>query len=66
NGIGVEYTFSLQAASRHTSERFSRLLLEKGADANTIEGGNDTALSTAAYCGREAIVRLLLEKGADI
>jgi hypothetical protein len=43
-----------------------QLLLEKGADVNTVGGEYGTALGVAAYWGYEPIVQLLLEKGTDV
>ena len=42
-----------------------RILLEKGADVNTVAGDYGTALQAASLGGNEMVVRILLEKGAD-
>lgn len=57
----------LMWAVRGEHESSVRLLLEKGADANTkCRAWNPTALHDAAWCENETIIRLLSQYGADI
>ena len=58
--------WALPVVARQGHEQTVRLLLEKGADANTRGDWSDTALGGASRNGHEPIVRLLLEKGADV
>ena len=43
-----------------------RLLLDWGADVNTVDNNYGTALATAAYCGNLDIVLQLLDQGANV
>ena len=54
----------LEAAKRGDEVTVQKLLLEKGADAETEDGVGRRPLSWAAWNGHEAVVNLLLEKGA--
>jgi ankyrin repeat protein len=42
------------------------LLIQRGADVNSVTGDGKTAIHLAAERGRESILRLLLEAGADL
>lgn len=42
------------------------LLLEKGANINTTNNKQETALHSAAMEGHEKIVSILIEKGAEV
>ncbi|KAF8430347.1 hypothetical protein EV426DRAFT_581116 [Tirmania nivea] len=48
------------------NERIVTLLLDRGADVNTVGGTYGTALGVAAYIENERIVTLLLGRGADV
>ncbi|KAI5919805.1 hypothetical protein F4810DRAFT_703347 [Camillea tinctor] len=55
----------LSFAAENGHETVVRLLLERGADTESVEAGNRTRLSWAAENGYTAIVRLLLKNGAN-
>ena len=59
-------SYSLLIALRGKEEKIVWLLLERGANVNTVRGQYGTALAAAVYGGEEKIVRLLLDRGADI
>jgi nucleoside phosphorylase len=71
NGFDVDHggskTDALLWAAKNGHEEAARLLLDKGANANSRDQrrGGMTPLHLAAVQGHEAVVRLLLEKGAD-
>jgi ankyrin repeat protein len=52
-------------AARNGHEEVVKLLLEKGADAESKSSYDWTPLSWAAENGHEAVVKLLFEKGAQ-
>ena len=59
-------SYSLLIALKEREESIVRLLLDRGANINTVWGEFGTALTMAAY-GREMdLVRLLLDRGADV
>ncbi|KAK5002004.1 hypothetical protein LTR28_011951, partial [Elasticomyces elasticus] len=55
----------IRTAARNGQGAVVRLLLEKGADADSKDSKGHTPLSEAAEEGHEAVVRLLLEMGAN-
>jgi ankyrin repeat protein len=58
---------SLWWAAKMGDEAVVKLLLENGADMESVDGTYGLApLSWAAKNGHEAVVKLLLEKGADV
>jgi ankyrin repeat protein len=60
------YGSSLQAASVKGDESIVRILLDYGADVNTIGGYYGSSLQAASAEGDESIVRILLDHGADV
>jgi ankyrin repeat protein len=42
------------------------MLLDKGADVNTLGGDYSNVLRAASYRGHEKVVEMLLAKGADV
>ncbi|RYP34128.1 hypothetical protein DL768_011069 [Monosporascus sp. mg162] len=60
------YTGALLAAVGQDNEKLVRLLLDKGADANSQGGHYGNALQAASCFGNENVVQLLLDKGADV
>lgn len=56
----------LWVASKHGQDAIVRFLLENGADVNTKNGTDWTALMCATVYGHASIVHQLLEKGADV
>ncbi|KAK4155976.1 ankyrin repeat-containing domain protein, partial [Chaetomidium leptoderma] len=56
----------LQAAAFAGCDRNARLLLEAGADPNTVAGKHGTALQAAALKGGSALCALLLARGARL
>jgi len=57
---------ALCIAAYRGHEGIVALLLERGADANTMGSEYGTALGVAAFKGHEKIVALLLDRGADV
>lgn len=57
---------ALMCAAQNGHTDIVRLLIEKGADVNTVAAGTGTALMDAAGNGHADIVRILLEKGANV
>jgi hypothetical protein len=57
---------ALHSASLGGHETIVRLLLQNGADVNSMNRLTGTALTCASRGGHEAVVRLLLENGAEI
>lgn len=57
---------ALMLAAYHGHVDVARYLLQRGADANTADGGGNSALMGAAFKGYIDTVRLLIEYGADI
>ena len=56
----------LQIAAFHGHLRIARLLLRKGASANTTDTEFSTTLHFAAKSGQTAMIELLLEQGANV
>ncbi|KAF4832768.1 putative ankyrin repeat protein R840 [Colletotrichum tropicale] len=65
NEPGGLFGNALQAASLAGSARWVRLLLERGADPNSI-GYCGSAIRAASFGGHDEVVRLLLERGATL
>ncbi|KAF4854423.1 Vegetative incompatibility protein HET-E-1 [Colletotrichum siamense] len=65
NEPGGLFGNALQAASLKGLARWVRLLLERGADPNSI-GYCGSALRAASFGGHDEVVRLLLERGATL
>ena len=64
---GLQFgTTALVAAASQGNEQVVKLLLDLGADVNTVGCRSGTALAAAASQGNEQIVNLLLGLGADI
>ncbi|KAJ7112625.1 ankyrin repeat-containing domain protein, partial [Mycena epipterygia] len=57
---------AFHAASKSGHANIVRLLLEKGADVNTVDAEHGSALQAACSSGHTEIFRLLLEKGANV
>jgi ankyrin repeat protein len=64
--MGGQHGNPLQAAASQGHAEIVRLLLEQGADANTLSGEHDSPLQVATSEGHAEIVRLLLDAGADL
>jgi hypothetical protein len=69
-GVGVDITDESGMCPIHWAviggnEACVRIILEKGADVNCLNGGLNTPLLLAAAKGFETICRMLLDKGAD-
>jgi hypothetical protein len=56
----------LMKAAGHGSSDIVTLLLDKGADINLRDSGEDDALMYAASSGRINVISILVERGADI
>jgi hypothetical protein len=65
NGAGNN-DFALQHAIRERNTKIAKLLLHRGANANTQGGPFGNALQAAALRGIPEIVQLLLDKGVDV
>jgi ankyrin repeat protein len=58
-------TLYLSYTQSQRQQQLVQLLLSKGADPNTRQANNDTALSLAAFFGHSAVVAELMRAGAD-
>ena len=63
--IGVGQELSLTVASRQGHVKVVRLLLEAGADKNSVGNIGFTALMAASRQGHIEVVQVLLNAGAD-
>lgn len=73
NGAGVntpsqnkQMVTPLHSAAAANSTVICRLLIEKGANANSVQQGGFTALHAAAQNGNLDLSKLLIEAGADV
>lgn len=57
------YTSALRSAS---TGRIAKLLIDRGADINAMDGRGWTALHYAAYGDRQDVLSILIEHGADV
>ena len=53
-------------ALQEANAKIIRLLLDKGADVDAVNGKYGSALQAAAYTGNKEAIELLLDKGADV
>src|SRR5439155_7998536 len=64
-GVGTQYPGEDPGTDSEAAEAV-KVLLELGADLNTVSTKGDTAMHGAAYKFLPSVVRLLADKGADI
>lgn len=64
--VQIPRVAEFQRLSPEHYERTAKLLLDKGADVNTLLGQYGGAIQTDSLEGHEEIVKLLLDNGSDI
>jgi ankyrin repeat protein len=57
---------ALHLAAEHGHLDIARLLIERGAEVDALDGTEDTPLSWAAACGQLEVAKLLITNGADV
>lgn len=62
---GEDFSLYLMPAARFGHEAIVKLLLDKGANINVVDGNTWTPLHTAVINDQEATMKLLLDKGAN-
>ncbi|MDZ4801738.1 MAG: ankyrin repeat domain-containing protein [Bryobacteraceae bacterium] len=65
-GVDEEWRWSLQDAAARGDMAVLNMLLQMGADVNTVGTAGNRAIEIAARKGNAKLVRVLLEKGADV
>jgi ankyrin repeat protein len=65
-GVGALENGEESAGTEEEAIETVRVLLDQGADLNTVDNNGETAMHGAAYQNRPKLVQLLDERGADI
>ena len=65
-GYAQDVNAELRESAKKADPEMVSSLLEKGAEINSKDESDRTALMEAAYWGRAEVVKLLLEKGASV
>lgn len=64
--VGANLDHLLQTASRSDHRKVVRILLDAGANVNSLDWRTVSALWNASHFGREEVVRILLDAGGEI